>query len=210
MGSLGSSAAPVEASKAEPKKEEAKAPVKAAPVKAAKPAPKPPVKVLRFKTWEISNYGAETLLFPAAEVNPGMTFNFFNCEKTKVVIEGKFKNAMLSRCKKMDIKMDECMSMMEILKCENVKMTVIKKCPMVSIELSNGIQVYTTAESKLCTQLSTTASQSVSFIYPKNEGTFDPNDEEDDDEKTDVIPETYVSKLDAKDKLTVTPQLGID
>jgi adenylyl cyclase-associated protein len=208
MGSLGS-AAP-EAPKAEPKKEEAKAPVKAAPAKPAKPAPKPPVKVLRFKTWEISNYGAETLHFPAAEVNPGMTFNFFNCEKTKVVIEGKFKNAMLSRCKKIEIKMDECLSMMEILKSENVKVTVGKKCPMVSVELSNGVQIYTTAESKTSCQLSTTASQSVSFIYPKNEGTFDPNDEEDDDVKTDVIPETYVSKLDANDHLTVTPQLGID
>jgi hypothetical protein len=50
----------------------------------------------------------------------------------------------------------------------------------------------------------------VSFVYPKNEGTYDPNDSEDDNQKTDVIPETYVSKLDEKDKLTVTPQLGID
>ena len=150
MGKLGSGAsAPAEAPKAaEPKKEEAKAPVKAAPAKAAKPAPKAPVKVLRFKTWEISNYGAETLHFPAAEVNPGMTFNFFNCEKTKVVIEGKFKNVMLSRCKKMDIKMEEAMSMMEILKSEAIKVTVIKKCPMISIELSNGVQVIGTNESK--------------------------------------------------------------
>jgi len=101
---------PKEEPKAEPKKEEAKAPVKAAPAKPGKPAPKPPVKNLRFKTWEISNYGAETLVFPAAEVNPGMTFNFFNCEKTKVVIEGKFKNAMFSRCKKVDFKMDEAVS----------------------------------------------------------------------------------------------------
>jgi adenylyl cyclase-associated protein len=156
MGSLGSSA-PVEAPKVEAKKE-AKTPVKAAPAKPAKPAPKAPVKVLRFKTWEISNYGAETLHFPAAEVNPGMTFNFFNCEKTKVVIEGKFKNSMLSRCKKMDIKMDEAMSMMEILKCESIKLTVLKKCPQVSVELSNGVQIMTTAESKTKCQLSTTAS----------------------------------------------------
>jgi hypothetical protein len=103
MGSLGK-AAPAEAPKAAPKEEAKAAPVKAAPAgKPAKPAPKPPVKVLRFKTWEISNYGAETLVFPAAEVNTGMTFNFFNCEKTKVVIEGKFKNAMMSRCKNVHI-----------------------------------------------------------------------------------------------------------
>lgn len=97
------------------------------------------MKVLRFKTWEISNYGDETLVFPAAEVNPGMTFNFFNCEKTKVVIEGKFKNAMFSRCKKVEFKMEECMSMVEIIKSESMKMTVTKKCGCISVELSNGV-----------------------------------------------------------------------
>jgi adenylyl cyclase-associated protein len=120
--------------------------VKAAP---AKPAAKPPVKVLRFKTWEISNYGAETLTFPASEVNPGMTFNFFNCEKTKVIIEGKFKNVMFSRCKKIDFKMDEAMSMVEIIKSEGMKMHVSKKCPQISIELSNEVQIFATMESKL-------------------------------------------------------------
>ena len=55
------------------------------------------------------------------------------------MIEGKFKNAMLSRCKKIEIKMDECLSMMEILKSEDVKVTVGKKCPMISVELSNGV-----------------------------------------------------------------------
>ena len=119
------------------KKEEAKkpAPVKAAAAAKPKPAVKAPVKILRFKTWEISNYGDETLVFPAAEVNAGMTFNFFNCEKTKVVIEGRFKNLVMSRCKKMQLTMDDCVSMIECLRCETIKVTVIKKCPMISIEL---------------------------------------------------------------------------
>jgi adenylyl cyclase-associated protein len=156
MGSLGTNA-PIAAQAPVPesKKEETKAAGKA---NTTKPAPKIPVKVLRFKTWEISNYGAETLFFPADEVNVGMTFNFFNCEKTKVVIEGKFKNAMLNKCKKMDIKMDEAMSMMEILRCEGIKLTVLRKCPAISIEISNGVQIFTTMESKTQCQLSTTAS----------------------------------------------------
>jgi len=58
-----------------------------------------------------------------------MAYNFFNCNKTKVVIEGKCKNIMLSRCKKMDIKIEETMSMMEIIKSESIKLTVLKKCP---------------------------------------------------------------------------------
>jgi hypothetical protein len=66
-----------------------------------------------------------------------MTFNFFNCEKTKVIIEGKFKNVMFSRCKKVDFQMEEAMSMAEILKSEGMKITVLKRCPQISIELSN-------------------------------------------------------------------------
>jgi len=69
-------------------------PVTKAPVKK-----KEPTKVLKFKTWEICDYGAETIKFNEDEVMPGMTFNLFNCEKTTVIIEGKCKNFMLSRCK---------------------------------------------------------------------------------------------------------------
>jgi len=50
----------------------------------------------------------------------------------------------------------------------------------------------------------------VSFNFPKNEGTFDPNDEEQTDSKQEVIPETYISKLDDKDVMSIEPQLGID
>lgn len=132
------------------KKEEAAkpAPVKAAAAAKPKPAVKAPVKILRFKTWEISNYGDETIVFPAAEVNPGMTFNFFNCEKTKVVIEGRFKNLMMSRCKKVQLTMDDCMSMIECMKSETIKISVKKKCPMISIELCQEVKIIATLESK--------------------------------------------------------------
>lgn len=168
-------AAPVTTAPVEEKKEEKKAPAK--PVAKAA-VPKEPVKVLRFKTWEISNYGDETIEFAAEEVNPGMTFNFFNCTKTKVIVNGKCKNLMLSRCKKVDITVDNAMSMMEVVKCEDCKVHITTKLPSISVEVSNGIQIFTTEASKNSLSISTTASQSVSLNYPKDEGTFDPNDEE--------------------------------
>jgi hypothetical protein len=42
----------------------------------------------------------------------------------KVVIEGKMKNFMLSKCSKFDLQVDDAMSMGEIIKCENVKLYV--------------------------------------------------------------------------------------
>lgn len=87
-----------------------------------------------------------------------MTFNFFNCEKTKVIIEGKCKNVMFQRCKKLEVRVDECLSMMEIIKCENSKVFVNKKVPITSVELSNGIEFFATLESKPSLKVACTAS----------------------------------------------------
>jgi len=62
-------------------------------------------------------------------VQQGYTFNFFNCSKTKVVIEGKIKNFMLSKCIKFDLQVDDAMSMGEIIKCENVKLYIQQGLP---------------------------------------------------------------------------------
>ena len=198
--------------KQEVKKEEEKkqAPVKAPVAAKPKPAAKAPVKVLRFKTWELSNYGDETVVFPAAEVNPGMAFNLFNCEKTKIVVEGKFKNMMLSRCKKVQVTVDELISTLEVIKSEDIKVNVSKKCPTISVELTQGIVITATQESKKNINIMTTASQSVSMVVPKTEGTYDPNDDEEDPNKQLVVPESFLSKINDKDEIVVEPQVGFD
>jgi adenylyl cyclase-associated protein len=157
LGSVSSVSAPEEAKVAPAKA------APAAPVKKAVPAKKEPVKLLKFKTWEISNYGAETITFKGDEVQVGMTFNFFNCEKTIVIIEGKCKNIMMSKCKKVDLKVDETMSMIEVIGGEAIKIRVEKKVPTVSIERSNGVVVICNMVSKKNVGIAVTASQSVSF-----------------------------------------------
>ena len=44
---------------------------------------------------------------------------------------------MLQRCKKFEIKIDEAVSMLEVIKSEGIKVTVEKRLPQVSIELCN-------------------------------------------------------------------------
>ena len=73
---------------------------KAAPAKTA-PVPKKPEKELRGMTWNVSNYINDEIVFDEFDAGPGMTFNFFGCEKLKVTIPDKIKNFMLQRCKRM-------------------------------------------------------------------------------------------------------------
>jgi len=127
-----------------------------------------------------------------------MAFNMFNCEKTKVVLQGKCKNMMLSRCKKVHVTVDEMISTLEIIKSEDVKVFVEKKCPMIAVELTQGVVVTATEASKKFINIMTTASQSVSMVIPKTAGTFDPNDDEDDQSKQLVVPESFLSKINDK------------
>jgi adenylyl cyclase-associated protein len=75
------------------------------------------------------------LKFTGDQVEPGTTFNIFNCEKTKIVIEGRCKNVMLSRCKKVDITIDETVSGMEVIKSEQMKVRIVKAVKNISVEL---------------------------------------------------------------------------
>jgi hypothetical protein len=45
--------------------------------------------------------------------------------------------------------------------------------------------------------------------YPKDEGTYDPNDEEAEDSITAAIPETWLAKI-TNEKVQVIAQEGID
>lgn len=173
------------------------------------PVKKEPTKVQRFKLWTISNYGEETLEFKEDEVLPGMTFNFFDCNKTKIIIHGKCKNVMMSKCKRVDISIQETMSMVEVLNSEDCKLRVGKKIPTVSVEKTNCIQFFVNEQSKDSLNIVTTASQGVSLTYPKPEGTFDPNDSEEETEKMECIPETFVTKL-KNGKIETVAQEGLD
>lgn len=172
------------------KNEEKPAPVKkAAPVKAVKP----PVKKFNYPTWEISDYKNDTIVFTEDEVQADFTFNFYNCEKLKVVIPGKIKNFMLMRCKRFKLELPSCISMGEVLKCEGVQLHVAETVPQISVELCNQVEVFATKESVDKIAIMTTASQSVSFKIPNPD--FDETKEESDPIKTEVIPESFVSKL---------------
>jgi len=133
MAALGGEVpAKAEAKPAEEKKEPA--PVKAAPVKAAKPAKKPPTKVLKFKTWEVYDYGEEELVFAEEDVNIGMSFNFYNCVKTTVRIEGKTKSAAFFSCKKMKVHVNHMVAQIEMLKSDEMKLYPVVRVPQVTLE----------------------------------------------------------------------------
>lgn len=100
--------------------------VKKAPVAKAKPADKPSSKVQRGMAWEYSHYKKKDgdIIVEADDAQPGMSFNFYNCENVKVVIPGKVKSILLSRCKKVDLKFDETIAMVEVIRSDECKVRI--------------------------------------------------------------------------------------
>ena len=94
------------------------------------------------------NYVNDEIKFEEDDLDAGMTINFFNCEKLKVVVTVKIKNFMFQRCKRCEIDVVACVSMAEIIKSERIKINVEKTLPQVSIELCNQVEVFGTLESK--------------------------------------------------------------
>ena len=177
--------------------EEKKAPaaVAKAPVKKAAPVAKTPTREKKGKIWELCYYKEETIKFEGKDVDNGVMFKFFNCEKCHIVIIGKFKGFLFSRCKRINFQLEDCISLGEMLNCDDMKVTPFKALPCLSVEKSNGVQVFATDESKEKIEIRTTASQSVSFCVPKEEGTYDPEASDCEDSITTMIPETYITKL---------------
>jgi hypothetical protein len=82
--------------------EKKEVPTAGAPAKAvAKPAPKKkePMMVKKGMIWEFADYNKATIKLEEEQVDPKMTYNFFNCERCVIIIPGKIKGVMLSRCK---------------------------------------------------------------------------------------------------------------
>lgn len=178
--------------------EKKEVPTAGAPAKAvAKPAPKKkePSSMKKGMIWEFADYNKATIKLEEEQVDPKMTYNFFNCERCVIIIPGKIKGVMLSRCKGSKLQCDTVISTVEIIKSNDVKIYPKISMPYISIEGCNGAQVVATLESKASLNIQVTASQSVSFEYPKDPGTFDPNDENEQDFHLYVMAETYKTKL---------------
>ena len=57
-----------------------------------------------------------------------LNYNFYNCENIKIKIVGKIKGVLLSKCKKVDITVDDIISNVEVIKSDATKFRITTKC----------------------------------------------------------------------------------
>ncbi|XP_015601766.1 adenylyl cyclase-associated protein 1 isoform X2 [Cephus cinctus] len=144
------------------------------PVKTVLPAnapiDKPPVFTRDGKKWLVEyQKGNKDLLIDSAEMNN--VVYMYRCQDSTLIIKGKVNSIVMDSCRKSSIVFDSLVSGIEFVNCQSVQMQVLGKVPTISIDKSDGCQMYLSPES-LDVELITSKSSEMNVMVPKGNGDY--------------------------------------
>jgi len=108
----------------------------------------------------------------------------YKCINTTVVIKGKVNQITLDSCKKVAIVTDNVISGIDVVNSQSCQVQVTGKAPTVSIDKTDGLQLYLSKEG-LTTEILTSKSSEMNILIP--------GAKEDDDPVETPIPEQFKS-----------------
>ncbi|XP_024875152.1 uncharacterized protein LOC112456686 isoform X1 [Temnothorax curvispinosus] len=147
--------------------------VNAAPTKTVLPAnvpiDKPPVFTRDGKKWLVEYHKGENLVIDDVEMNN--VVYVFRCQDSTLTIKGKINSIVMDSCRKSSVVFDSLVSSIEFVNCQSVQMQVLGKVPTISIDKTDGCQMYLSAES-LAVELITSKSSEMNVMVPKANGDY--------------------------------------
>ena len=180
------------------KAEEAKAPVKKAEeVKANVVKKKEPKKFERGISWIFEHFeNDKTMELSAEDAGMKKAVMIDNCLNCVIQIKGKVKNVVVSGCKGTSIVCQDVVSGIEFINCAKMQVQSTGLVPSVSIDKTDGIQIYITREALKDIMFSTSKSADMNIVAPgANPG---------DDYIEMPIPHQYVHRI-VNGKITCAP-----
>ncbi|XP_055916270.1 adenylyl cyclase-associated protein 1 isoform X2 [Eupeodes corollae] len=152
------------------------APFKAPTQQGDKPAVPPkavikdPVFARDGKKWIIEHQRSNpNLLVENAEMNN--VVYVFKCENSTLTIKGKVNNVVFDSCKKCSLLFDSVVSSVEFVNCQSVQMQVLGSVPTVTIDKTDGCQMYLSKES-LGVAIISSKSSEMNVSIPMANGDF--------------------------------------
>lgn len=160
-------AQPPAAQPAPVKEEKKQEPVK--PKQETPAAPKREPKTTRSdKSVDCLYYVGQTLTFEKEEVKMNLAFNLSRSENSNFVINGKIKGLQIEGCKNCAVIVEEVVTAIEMLNCENVKVQIIKKSNQIIIDKCLQTTIYLDNEGK-GVKILTTNSKTTLINFPAAE-----------------------------------------
>ncbi|XP_043287435.1 adenylyl cyclase-associated protein 1 [Venturia canescens] len=134
------------------------------------PIDKPPVFTRDGKKWLVEYHkGNKDLLVENAEMNN--VVYMFRCQDSTLIVKGKINSIVIDSCRKSSIVFDSLVSSIEFVNCQSVQMQVLGKVPTISIDKTDGCQMYLSPDS-LDVALISSKSSEMNVMVPKGNGDY--------------------------------------
>ncbi|XP_063979487.1 adenylyl cyclase-associated protein 1 isoform X2 [Diachasmimorpha longicaudata] len=132
---------------------------------ASQPIDKPPVFTRDGKKWLIEYHkGNKDLLIDNPEMNN--VVYMYRCQDSTLIVKGKINSIVMDSCRKSSVVFDSVVSSIEFVNCQSVQMQVLGKVPTISIDKTDGCQMYLSPES-LNVELISSKSSEMNVMVPK-------------------------------------------
>nr|CAH7752374.1 unnamed protein product [Callosobruchus chinensis] len=131
---------------------------------------KPPKFAREGKKWVIEyQKGNHQLVVEDAEMNN--VVYLYKCIDSTVVVKGKINSIVVDACKKTAVVCDYLVAAIEFINCQSVQMQVFGKVPTISIDKTDGCQIYLSQES-LDVEIVSSKSSEMNVLIPKGNGDY--------------------------------------
>jgi len=157
---------------------------------AKKEVTKPPKCELDGKKW-IVEYQQGNKNVEITDTNPKQTVYVFRCNDSTIQIKGKVNSITLDGCKKTAVVFESAISSVEFVNCQSVQAQVTGSVPTVSIDKTDGCQIYL-SEQSLQADIVSAKSSEMNILVPQKDGDF----------KEFALPEQYKTKWNGKQMVT--------
>ncbi|XP_068602923.1 adenylyl cyclase-associated protein 1-like [Brachionichthys hirsutus] len=169
------------------------APRPAAPTASA--CSKPPVFELEGKKWRVENQNnMPNLVIDNPELK--QVAYVFKCCNSVLKVNGKINSITLDSCKKVGLVFDDVVSLVDVINSTDVKIQVTGKVPTISINKTDGCQVYLSKDSLDC-ELVTAKSSAMNVLVLQGE-----------DFKEHPIPEQFKTTWDGSKLVTTVIEMA--
>ncbi|XP_060914956.1 adenylyl cyclase-associated protein 2 [Labrus mixtus] len=131
---------------------------------------RPPLLELEGKKWRVENFEQKhDLVIEETELK--QVVYVFSCNNSTLQIKGKINSIILDNCKKLGLVFENVVGIVEIINSKGIQLQVLGKVPTISINKTEGCQVYLSTDSISCDIVSAKSSE-MNIMVPQGDGDY--------------------------------------
>lgn len=128
---------------------------------------KPPRLEMDGKKWNVEFFKNKQDI-EISEIEVNQSVYVYKCEGSTIKVNGKCNNIIIDGCKKTAIVFGSVVSSVEFINCQSVQMQVLGKVPTISVEKTDGCQMFLNAES-VGAEIVTAKSSEMNVMIPQGD-----------------------------------------